>query len=98
MGLKITTAHSVLSITPPLRSPCSVHWLAASILICINKALAKHLRRRHPHQVPDSKHFLASAIVTGFGGCIWDGSPDGKVSGWPFLQSLLHSLSLYFIL
>jgi len=33
-----------------------------------------------------------------FVGCIWDGSPSGAVSGWPFLQSLLHSLSLYFLL
>jgi hypothetical protein len=34
-------------------------------------------------------HLLASAIVSGFGGCLWDGSPDVAVSGWLFLQSLL---------
>jgi len=83
--------------SPPLGSPCSVWWLAATTLICISKAVAEPLRR-HPYQAPVSKHFLASATVTEFGGCIWDGSPGGAVSGWPFLQSLLHSLSLYFLL
>jgi hypothetical protein len=24
--------------------------------------------------------------------CIWDGSPDESVSGWSFLQFLLHTL------
>ena len=33
-------------------------------------------------------------IVSVFGDCIWDGSPGGAVSGWSFLQSLLHTLSL----
>jgi hypothetical protein len=32
-----------------------------------------------------SKIFLAYAIVFGFSGCIWDGSPGGTVSGWSFL-------------
>ena len=27
------------------------------------------------------KYFLASTIVSGFGDCIWDGSPGGVVSG-----------------
>ena len=50
--------------------------------------------RRQLYQAPVSKHLLASTIVSGFGNCIWDGSPGGAVSGWPFLQSLLHTLSL----
>ena len=33
-------------------------------------------------------------LVSGFGGCLWDGSPGGAVSGWSFLQALLHTLSL----
>jgi hypothetical protein len=33
-----------------------------------------------------------------FGGWRWDGSPGGVVSGWPFLQSLLYTLSPYFLL
>jgi len=60
---------SVFSLTPPLGSPCLVQWLAVSILICISKALTEP-PRRHAHLAPVSKHFLASAIVTGFGGCL----------------------------
>ena len=52
---------------------------------------------RQLYKVPVSKYFLASAIVSGFGVCMWNGSPCGAVSEWPFLQSLLYSLSLYFI-
>jgi len=63
---------------------CSVQCLSTSILICISKVLAEPLRR-HPYLAPVSKHFFASAIVPGFGGCIWDGSLAGTVSGWPFL-------------
>ena len=49
-------------------------------------------------QAPVNKHFLAFTILSGFGVCLWDGSPGGAVSGWPFLQSLLHTLSPYFLL
>jgi len=77
--------------------PGSICWLAVSILICISRTLAETLRR-HPYQAPISKHFLASAIVTGFSGCIWDGFPGVEISGWPLLQSLLHSFPLYFLL
>jgi hypothetical protein len=35
---------------------------------------------------------LGISIVSGFGVCMWDGSPGGAVSGWLFLQSLLHSI------
>jgi len=93
MVLQTPSAPSVFSLTPPLEAPCSDQWLAASILICISRALVEPLRR-HPYQAPVSKHFLVSAIVAGFGAYIWDGSPGGAVSGWPFLQSTLHSLSL----
>ena len=41
--------------------------------------------------------FVDITLVSGFGDCIWDESPDGAVSGWPFLQSLLHTLSLYLL-
>jgi hypothetical protein len=43
--------------------------------------------RRQPYQAPVSKHFSASAIVPGFGVCIWDGYPSGAVSGSPYPQS-----------
>ena len=44
------------------------------------------------YQAPVSKYFLASAIVSGFGDCIWDGSSGRAFFGWPFLQTLLHTL------
>jgi hypothetical protein len=79
-----------------LEYACSVQWLVASIHICICQVLVVPLQRKL-YQVTISKHFLASTIVFGFGVCIWDRSPGGTVSRWTFLQSLLHTLSLYFI-
>jgi hypothetical protein len=46
MGLQISSAPSVLSLTPPLGSPCSVQWLASSMHLCICQALAKPLWRQ----------------------------------------------------
>jgi hypothetical protein len=83
-------------LTPPLGNPCSVQWLAASIYLCICHILAESLRRQL-YQAPVSKHFLGSIIVSGFGICIWNRSPDGAVSRWPLLQSLLNTLSPYFL-
>jgi hypothetical protein len=87
-------------LVPPLISPlgflCSVRGLAVSIHIHIGQNMAESFRRQL-YQAPVSKHFLASAIVSGFGVCMWDGSPGGAVFEWTFLQSLLHSLSLYFL-
>ena len=73
MWLLALSAPLVLSLAPSLGSPCSVQWLAASILNCICMTLAEPLRR-HPYLAPVSKHYLASAIVLGFGGYIWGGS------------------------
>jgi hypothetical protein len=82
MRLQTPSPPSVLSLTPPLGTPCSVQWLAESIHFCICQALAEPLRREL-YQTPVSKHFLAPTIVSGFGDCIWDGSPGGAVSCWP---------------
>jgi hypothetical protein len=92
MGLQTPSTPSVPSLTPLLETPSSVQWLAANTCLCICKALAGPLRRQ-PYQAPFSIYFLASTIVSGFGNCIWDESPDGTVSGWPFLYSLLYTLS-----
>lgn len=91
MADKTPSAPSVLPLTP-FWSLCSVRWLAASIHICIAQDLAEPLRRQL-YQAPVSKHFLASATVSGFGVCMWDGSLGGVISGWPFLQSLFCSFS-----
>ena len=96
VGLQSPSAPSVLPLTLPLRSPGSVVRLAVNICICIGQVLAEPLRGQL-YQDPVSMHFLASTIVIGFGDCIWNGSPGGAVPGWPFLQSLFHSLSPYFL-
>jgi hypothetical protein len=46
MGLQTSSAPSVLSLAPPLGSPCSVQWLAVSICLCICQALAEPLKRQ----------------------------------------------------
>jgi hypothetical protein len=68
--------------------------LAALICLCIVQAVAEPLRGQL-YETPVSKHFLASAIVSGFAVCRWDASQAGPVSGWPFFQSLLHSVPAY---
>jgi hypothetical protein len=92
MGLQTPSTPSVLSLTPPLGSPCSVQWLAMSIGLCNCQPLAQALRRQL-YQASVSKHLFASTIVFGFGVCIWDGSQGDTVSGWPFLLYLLHIFS-----
>ena len=62
---------------PVISSMVSIH-----LWIC--QALAEPLRRQL-YQASVSMHFLASTIVPWFGDCIWDASPGGAVSGWPFL-------------
>jgi len=79
MGLQTSSDPSVLSLTPPWGTLFSVQWLAVSICLCICQVLAEPLRRQL-YQAPDSKHFLASTTVTGFGGCVWDESSGGTVS------------------
>jgi hypothetical protein len=92
----LQSASSILSLAPPLGTLCSVQWLTVSIHLCICQTLTEPLRRQL-YQAPISKHFLASTIVSGFGICLWDGSPGGAVSRCPFLQSLLHSLPPYLL-
>ena len=97
MGLQTSSAPWVLSLTPSLCILCSVQWLAMSIFLCNCQALAEPLRRQL-YQAPVSKHLLASTVTSRIGGCILDGSPGGALSGWPFLRSLLHTLSPYLLL
>jgi hypothetical protein len=76
MGLQTPSAPWDLSLAPSLGTVYSVQWLAVSIHVCICQPLAEPLRRQFC-QAPVSKHLLASTIVSGFGGCLWDGSPGG---------------------
>ena len=84
MGLQTPSAPWVLSLAPSLGTLCSIQWMAVSIHFCICQALAEPLMKQ-VYQVPVSKHLLASKIGSGFGNCIWDRSPGGTVTGWPFL-------------
>ena len=68
MCLQPLSAPSVLALTSLLGSPCSVGYLALCIHICIGQAMAEPLREQL-YQAPVSKHFLASAVVSGFGVC-----------------------------
>jgi hypothetical protein len=82
MWLKTSSAPSVPSPIPSSGTPCSVQWPL----------------RRQPYQALASKHFPVSTILNRFSDCVWDGFPGRAVSGWPFLQSLLPTSSLYFLL
>ena len=46
MGLQTTSAPTVLPLTPPQGTLCSVQWLAVSICLCIGQVLTKPLRRQ----------------------------------------------------
>jgi hypothetical protein len=79
-----------------LGTQCPVQSLVTSICRCTCQALIGPLRRQL-YQATVSKPLLAFTIVPGFGDCIWDESPGRAVSGWPFLQSLLYTLSPYLL-
>ena len=96
MGLQTYSAPWVLSLAPALGTVCSAQWMTVSIHLYICQALADPLRRQL-YQAPVSKLLLASTTVSVFGVCIRDGSPGEPVSGRPLVQSLLHTLSPYWL-
>ena len=93
MWLQTPSDPWILSLAPLLGTQYSIQWIAVSIHLCICQAMAEPLRRQL-YQAPVSKLVLASAIVSGFGGCILDGSPGEAVSRCSFFQSLLHTVSV----
>jgi hypothetical protein len=74
-----------------------IRWLAAYILLCICNALVGLLRRQS-YQDPFSMCLLPSTIMSVFSNCIEDESTGGKVFGWPFLWTLLYTLSPFLLL
>jgi hypothetical protein len=64
-----------------------------SICICLSQVLSEPFRG-HPCQAPVCKKILALAIVSVLVTGHEIRCQGGTVSGWPFLQSLLHFLSL----
>ena len=85
MGLHTPSAPWGLSLSRSLGTLCFVQWMTVRIHFCICQALAEPLMQQL-YQVPVSKLFLASAIVSEFGNCIWDGSLGGTVSGRSFFS------------
>ena len=73
MGLQTPSAPWVLSLAPSLGTLCSIQWMAVSIHFWICQVLEEPLRRQL-NQAPISKLMLGSTILSGFGGCLWDGS------------------------
>jgi hypothetical protein len=82
--LQPSSSSSLLAL--PLGSTGLVQWLAVSICICTGQVLVELLRDQ-PYQAPVSMCFLASAIVSGFGVCRWDGSL-GEGSFWMAFPSV----------
>jgi hypothetical protein len=76
MGLQTPSTPWVLSLAPSLGTLCSVQWMIGGIHFCICQALTKALRRPL-YQAPFSRLLLASAIVSGFSGCLWEVFPSG---------------------
>jgi hypothetical protein len=97
MGLQTPSSPSVLSITFLLETSWSDQGLAVNIQLCIYQVLTEPFRRQL-YQGADSKHFLASTIMSGFGNCIWDGSPDGVVPSVsaPYIVSVFPSMGILF--
>ena len=88
MGLQTLSAPWVLSLAPSLGTLHFFQWMAVNIHFCICQALAEPFRRQL-YQDPISKLLLASAILSGFGGCLCDESQGEAASGWLFLQFFL---------
>jgi hypothetical protein len=89
--LQMPLAPSVLFLTFSVGSLCLVQWLAISIDLCICPGSG---RASQETAITGS---CQQKIVSGFGVCMWDGSTGGAISRWPFLQSLLYTLFLYFL-
>ena len=93
---KAPSAPSVLPLTPPLGSLCSIWWLGCE---------HSHLYWSEYGKASQETAISGSCQQTllGISNSVWiwclhrDGSPCGSVSGWPFLQSLFHSSSLHFL-
>jgi hypothetical protein len=97
VGLQTPLAPSVLPLTPSIGILMLSRWLTLCICICIGQALAQSIRGQL-YQSPVIKYFLTSTKVSKFGIGRWNGSLGVTVSEWPFLQSLLHSLSPHCLL
>jgi hypothetical protein len=87
-----------------LQSP-SAHWVFLWLLHWRPYALSNGCLCEHPLlYLPDTgtvsqetaisgscqQALVGICLVSGFGDCLWGGSPTGTVSGWSFLQALFQ--------
>jgi hypothetical protein len=94
----------VLSLAPLLGTLCSAQWMIVSIHFCICQALAKALRRQLLSGF--CQQALVSICHSGFGGCLWYGSPSGALSVYMIVTSnsalnfvsVTHSMDILFLL
>jgi hypothetical protein len=93
IGLQIPLATWVLSLAPPLGPyDPSNSWLRASASVFLRPWHS--LTRGQLYQGPFSKILLVYAMVSSFGGWLWDGSLDMAVSiGFILLSQVLLVLS-----
>jgi hypothetical protein len=77
MGLQTPSAPWIFSLAPSLETMCSVQWIVVNIHLYICQVLVEPLRRQL-YQTPVNKHLLASTIVSGFGGGLWEGGQVGQ--------------------
>ena len=93
MGLQIPSTPSVLFLTPPFGDP-----VLSPMVGCEQPRLYLPGYGRASQDTAISascqEALLGIPNIVWFGDYIWDGSPGGAVSGWPFFQSL-HSVSIF---
>ena len=84
MGLKIPSAPSILSLTPPFGDP-----MISSMIGWEHPPLYMSGSGRAFQEIAISgscQHALLGIHnIVAFGDCIWDRFPGGSVSGWTFL-------------
>jgi hypothetical protein len=88
MGLQIPSASWVFSLAPSLGTLCSVQWMAVSIHFYICQALAEPLRLLSASSYWHPQQCLVLVFVYGMDAL------GSAFSGWSFLQSLLHTVSV----
>ena len=83
-----------------------ISYMNTNVCQCIHLCTYAHRRRPEESSMCLPHHFLSYSFQeasldysnsVGFGVCRQDSSPGGAVPRWPFLQSLLHYLSSFFL-
>jgi hypothetical protein len=84
MELQTPSAPWVLSLTPSLRTLCSVQWMAVRIHFCIYQALAEPLKRQLYHSL--NPVIISSYSVFKFSLEAWEKQGYGPLLQWSQLE------------